>query len=91
MSYREFKDENGRQWRVWDVAQPSLSTRATAGGLRPEFAQGWIAFECDTEKRRLVQYPKEWATLPDSELARLCQSAKLARKEGGEETANPGS
>lgn len=44
--------------------------------LSPNLARGWLAFECETEKRRLAPIPQRWESLSDAELTRLCQAAR---------------
>jgi hypothetical protein len=87
MAYREFKDENGRDWRAWDVAEPRYAHRSSGGIVPPEFAHGWLAFESGNEKRRLCPYPKGWASMSDTELERLLGIAKVARSPGAGDEA----
>ena len=57
--------------------------------LTPGLEQGWLCFECDHEKRRLVPAPSDWATCDEHALARYLASAKptvrriVDRSEGG--------
>lgn len=78
-AHRVFRDSQGVTWSVWAV-RPSGQ-----GGVRAElrgtFAQGWLAFVCEDEKRRLSPVPDEWATLDDSALEALCVQAEVARQE----------
>jgi hypothetical protein len=41
-------------------------------------AQGWLVFECATEKRRLHPIPEGWSTLTDLGLAQLAEQARPA-------------
>jgi hypothetical protein len=41
-------------------------------------AAGWLVFECEREKRRLMPIPVGWAKLSDAELIVLCASAPVA-------------
>lgn len=43
-----------------------------------QMVDGWLCFECDTEKRRLAPIPDSWAGLGDVELERLCGTAVRA-------------
>lgn len=72
MAYREFNDGSGRLWRAWDVApqKPDL--------VRPGFEQGWISFETEDDKYRLVPVPPGWHEMPETELRRLLHSARAA-------------
>lgn len=78
-AHRVFRDSQGVTWSVWAV-RPSGQ-----GGVRAElrgtFAQGWLAFVCEDEKRRLSPVPDEWATLDDGALESLCVQAEVARQE----------
>lgn len=43
-------------------------------------ADGWLAFECAHERRRLRPIPKDWFELNDAELEELSQRAVPGRK-----------
>ncbi len=51
--------------------------RRPAPLLSQQLAAGWLTFECPTEKRRLAPIPQHWERLSESELERLCQSARI--------------
>ena len=68
MAHRSFKDEDGRYWEVWDVV-PSKWVGPTLDG-------GWLAFQCDDERRRLSPLPLYWASAPEDELRELLARAK---------------
>jgi len=56
MAYFEITDPQGRVWRVWDThPQPHR-----AGGVAEGYASGWLTFESDSEKRRLMPVPPQW-------------------------------
>ncbi|MGZ8375636.1 MAG: hypothetical protein ACXWZS_06545 [Gemmatirosa sp.] len=38
-------------------------------------AEGWLAFQAGTVRRRLVPIPDGWEALSESELRALCQAA----------------
>jgi len=46
-------------------------------------AHGWLAFDSDSEKRRLAPIPVGWDALPDGVLARLCREANPADRRYG--------
>jgi hypothetical protein len=62
MAYREFTDQAGVLWRVWDTYPSSVSN------VRSMYAGGWLGFECDSERRRLHPVPARWADAPDEQL-----------------------
>jgi hypothetical protein len=79
MSLREFADDRGLQWAVWDVI-PSMSypqPRTTPTEHPASDGDGWLAFEClDTgERRRFVPAPRDWHLRTDAELVLLCGDA----------------
>jgi hypothetical protein len=43
--------------------------------LRPEYVDGWLAFESRGEKRRLAPVPEGWDQLDEGALERLCDAA----------------
>jgi hypothetical protein len=72
MALREFADEHGRGWTVWDV-YPSRNIEPRRQDLdQPEIA-GWLAFESTEtgERRRLMPVPMDWVTRSDVELRGL--------------------
>jgi len=58
--------------------------RFTVGGRSPlasGVADGWLCFECGTERRRLCPIPDGWPRLSDAELESYCQTARPVRHE----------
>jgi hypothetical protein len=43
--------------------------------VREEYAQGWLAFQCRGERRRLTPIPEGWDDLDTGELVALCARA----------------
>ncbi|WP_420125161.1 hypothetical protein [Longimicrobium sp.] len=68
MPIRDFTDAGGVRWQVW-------ATTPMRGDVRPQFASGWLAFECEAERRRLTPIPPEWADVADGELCVLLAQA----------------
>jgi hypothetical protein len=90
---REFKDDAGKAWRVWQV-RPRLAGRAKAERYLGEYVKGWLAFELlgGDLRRRLPSFPEGWLRLSDEELDRLLRGAvdvpqRRARSEGREPLA----
>ena len=77
-AHREFDDTRGVRWIVFAV-YPS-SARVARAGLRPQFQEGWLAFDSGVETRRLAPIPSDWIELPDHALEDACQRAELAPK-----------
>jgi hypothetical protein len=71
VSYREVNDAQGRAWRMWDT-YPQSGRR---GAFPDAYSKGWLTFESEEEKRRLVPVPTEWAQLSDDELLDLLGQA----------------
>ena len=77
---REFTDDDGITWRVWDV-NPSLherlSPRTQLISLR--VPEGWLCFESPRERRRLHPIPQQWEHTDEHDLRRLCAEAERVR------------
>lgn len=72
MAHREFVDGAQVHWQVWDV-HPSGGARGAR--VPASYVSGWLAFESESERRRLVPIPDGWTSLPDTALERLCAQA----------------
>ena len=79
MPVREFTDQKGIEWRVWDV-RPDRARPWTDSEFLPEYRDGWLAFESSAgEKRRLpTPFPANWNELPLKELQALCTRASAS-------------
>ena len=84
MAYREFTDDGGQLWKVWDV-RPTPRTLASPGSLnRPEppqhvapgWERGWLAFQSDATNKRLRPIPPGWETTDDAKLNLLLRMAE---------------
>lgn len=82
MAVRDFVDASGVSWRVWPVTPESLQPRTAAEDYLGDYGEGWLCFECSTERRRLARYPMDWEKLSDQELGSLLSAAAVvpARK-----------
>lgn len=76
MPLREFSDERGVEWRVWDVL-PERARPWVDSEFLPEYREGWLVFESSAgEKRRLpTPFPANWHELPLEEIQALCRRA----------------
>ena len=87
--HRQFQDEQGRTWQVWEViptfaerrilqkvvAVDRRSTNKPRASLPIEMREGWLAFETKGERRRLAPTPVGWELLADAELVELLRHA----------------
>ena len=76
MGYREFVDDAGAMWRVWDTYPVAVNTLRT---VSPTFAGGWLTFESDHERRRLAPIPADWHIASIDLLAHWCARALSVR------------
>lgn len=72
MSHRVFTDPDGITWQVWDV-RPATPTESIQ--LRTQYAGGWLAFESEHGRKRLVPIPDGWDEWPDQRLCEACAKA----------------
>jgi hypothetical protein len=72
MAMRDFDDQNGTRWTVWDTV-PANTT-----GLRDEYRRGWLTFDNGTDRCRLAPIPADWADLPAERLTLLLRVAHTA-------------
>jgi hypothetical protein len=79
---REFTDDDGITWRVWDV-NPSLhehlSPSAQKVGVR--VPSGWLCFESPRGRRRLVPIPEAWESIDVGMLKQMCAEAEPVRNQ----------
>ena len=76
MAVREFTDDWGTEWRVWDVTPEVMHPITRSEDYMQKLQDGWLAFESATEKRRLpAPYPGDWTGYDLKRLEELCQRA----------------
>lgn len=93
MMPRQIRDASGVTWIVWQVTPPMRPRRdvdtvpvpiswgqspAQPARLEPGYSDGWLAFKCATERRRLSPYPKGWEWRTEDELLALLEQATPA-------------
>ena len=81
MALRELRDESGVLWTIYDV-HPSAARRQSLQ-VREELASGWLCFQSDVAKRRLVGIPERWEQLDDGALMSLMTAAALVTAKTG--------
>lgn len=77
---REFTDDDGITWRVWDV-NPSLHDRLSprAQQIALRVPAGWLCFESARERRRVHPIPAQWEHTDERALKQLCAEAERVR------------
>ena len=76
---RQIRDAAGVEWMVYEV-NPVVSEWRAAGALPEGYRNGWLCFESQTEKRRLLPPPAGWQDLTIEELTALLLSATQVRR-----------
>ena len=66
MALRELRDASGVLWTIYDV-HPSTVRHGTLQ-IREELAKGWLCFQSDAAKRRLIGIPDQWEQMDDGAL-----------------------
>jgi hypothetical protein len=101
MSLRQFTDNNGRVWEVWETRPAttlssslrerirSLHNAPTAASMMQGLEQGWLTFRAGAEKRRLSPVPEKWDDASDEQLARWWKKASIVPLGPGEEQRQP--
>jgi hypothetical protein len=76
----------GRDWTVWDT-RPGAGELLAANRLSVAegYREGWLTFQCEVEKRRLVPVPGSWFELTEPQLAALLEAAQPVRREAKKE------
>jgi hypothetical protein len=72
VAYREFVDDAGTLWRVWDTHPVAANTLRT---VSPTYATGWLTFESGGERRRLAPIPPDWEIASRALMGHWCARA----------------
>src|SRR5262252_2947956 len=72
MALREFDDQAGTRWLVWDTIP------ANTIGLTEGYRRGWLTFDNGTDRCRLAPIPPDWTELSKERLALLLRVARTA-------------
>ena len=75
MALREVQDDSGVLWTIYDVHPSTL--RDGAVKVREELASGWLCFQSEAAKRRLVGIPDQWERMDDNALMSLMTAAAI--------------
>ena len=75
MALKEFTDEDGVEWKAWDVT-PEEMHPVTAAEDYLDMLSGWLVFESARGgRRRLAPYPSDWDRLSDEGFRKLLKRA----------------
>lgn len=77
MALREFRDDRGRTWQVWDT-HPTSAQLKVDRKLKGRVTGGWLTFTSGAERRRLVPIPRGWAKAKEPALRAWLLAARDA-------------
>lgn len=77
-THREFEDGRGVRWIVFAVHPSTITAERT--GFRAQYQNGWLAFDCGMETRRIAPIPDGWLEHSDEQLRSLCDQAETSRR-----------
>jgi hypothetical protein len=91
MPHRKIIDADQCTWDVWEVvptsvaravdeerrreARPSAERRPRKIVVPESLRNGWLAFQCEGERRRISPIPPGWEAMTDAELVALLARA----------------
>jgi hypothetical protein len=73
MPHRRIVDREEQVWDVWEVRTIAVSPRRIL--VQPDLQQGWLAFQCGEQRRRLAPLPPGWDEMSDRALLGLMDQA----------------
>ncbi|MBB4636509.1 hypothetical protein [Longimicrobium terrae] len=83
MAYREFTDDDGVFWQVWETRPGDTAN------VRAPFAGGWLTFESTGGRLRLRPIPHGWEDAPDQEMANWLRQAAHSGKVTPRDSPSP--
>jgi hypothetical protein len=96
MALREFTDDDGRVWQVWDITPEKMHPSTRAEDYLQGVLDGWLVFEATDGhgKARLYPIPGMWAEADEAELRAMLRRADpvreaAKRKSGPTRAASP--
>jgi hypothetical protein len=78
---RTFRDSSGEEWTVFEVRRQTPADGARGADLSylpSGYTNGWLCFEKQSAKKRLIRYPRNWREFTDVQLEQLLAEAALA-------------
>ncbi len=75
MALKEFTDDDGVEWKAWDVTPEELHPITAAEDYLEDMLSGWLCFESVRGRRRLAPYPSGWDQLSDEDFRKLLKRA----------------
>ena len=70
--YRQFTDDNGNDWLVWQISEDAVDHIRES----PSLGRAWLIFlGPDGDTRRLAPFPTHWRVLEDEQLRALAMTA----------------
>jgi hypothetical protein len=81
MALRNFTSRDGASWNVWNVI-PTLTHHQRKVSLSSAMTEGWLCFESEGVKRRIVPAPAGWEEWSDEEMeSALARAQQVERRE----------
>lgn len=74
MAHREFIDSKGTHWLVWST------TPSPGSVLGDDMQKGWLTFESDGSRRRLIPMPRGWEEAAPDRLELYCRAAEAVTR-----------
>jgi len=81
MALRSFTCRDGSTWNVWDVV-PTLAHKDRRVTLGVGMTEGWLCFEHNGTKRRIVPAPADWEAWSDDQLETALTGATPVERRG---------
>jgi len=71
---KTFRDSSGTDWTVFEVRR-NVDAKGDWSYLPSGYSDGWLCFESETAKKRLLRYPERWREFSEPELEKLLDQA----------------
>jgi len=73
VAHRRIVDHQDQVWDVWEVRTSAVGSRRIH--VQPDLQEGWLAFQCGEQRRRLAPLPVGWDEMSDRALLGLMEKA----------------